>query len=125
MTSQTSPSSPNPVTQHHSTKKIRVIKKLNQSKYPVLLAKAEDKEYAMKVYPYGINKNPVPAFNQESKFNFLKHQNVISIIESVPKKIDQHGKLFSYILMELAPYGDLANFIMNDNFIRDERLART
>ncbi len=120
-----SPVTPKP-TKKSAIGKVQVIKKLGKSKFSVYLASSSDKKnYAMKVYPFEkqeMNKG----FTQESRFTWLRHPNVISIVDSQPQIIESNStSKISYILMEYCPHGDLAELVMAEKFPRDEKLVRT
>jgi len=79
----------------------------------------------MKVYPYDkqeINK----AYLHESRFSWINHPNIISIVDSQPQVVDSNTtRKVSYILMEYCPNRDLAELVISEKFPRDEKLVRT
>jgi serine/threonine protein kinase len=112
-------------------KSLRVKGVINKSKFTVYLVEAPKlgKQFAMKVFPHAKDGKPHVCFEKESRFANLKHENIISIVDSVAERpSSSHGQSFnvSYILMELAPYGDLADLIMSNYYPHDnEKLVRT
>jgi Serine/threonine protein kinase len=107
----------------------KIICRIGNSKFPVFLINAHesDKTYAMKLYPY-VENEVNPSFVNESRFLFLSHKNIVSIIRAQPKQKSSHKeKMFdsSYIIMEAAPYGDIARVLRTSTLFYDEKLART
>lgn len=108
---------------------LTVVRKLSNAKFPVYLAfsKTHNKNYAMKVFPY-IEGQCNKFFNNEARFAFLKHPNVVNFVHSEEEKKTMHkGKITkaSYILMDYASHGDFFNFITNQRDQIDDKLART
>ena len=72
--------------------------------------------------------SPIHAILNESRFLFLSHPNIISII-----KTQDHEQIIfkreelnvSAIVMELALYGDFSKIVMQPFFTQDEKLVRT
>jgi len=108
---------------------ICVVKALNKAKFPVYLvnSKVTKQNYAMKVFPYANNK-PHAYFENESRFSFVNHPNVIRThhVENERETISKGvSKKVSYTIMEFAPNGDFFDFIMNHNKDIDDKLIRT
>jgi carbon catabolite-derepressing protein kinase len=107
----------------------QVVSKICESSYPVYVAysKSERTFLALKIFPYKENKIST-GFMNEVRFLDFSHPHVIKFHDAVhEKKTVQSGKYFktSYILMELAPYGDFLGLLNPDRLPYDERLART
>jgi Serine/threonine protein kinase len=105
------------------------IKPLNSAKFSVYLVHSQTSKsyYAMKVFPLHHGKI-VPFYYNESRFSYLSHKNVISIIDSNPHKtLEREGKkkTFSYILMELASFGDFFDLILKYKVPFNDKLIRT
>jgi len=67
-------------------------------------------------------------FTNESRFFWINHPNIISIYDVQSQRIDITGGCedkVSYIIMELAPFGDFADLMESNIMIRDEKLIRT
>jgi serine/threonine protein kinase len=127
-----SPSS-SPKKETSATKKqyadFQVVTKISESSYAVYLAFSKElkKCFALKVFPYRDNRIS-SGFVNETRFSWLSHKYIISFLDIIAeKKTFQQGKYFktSYILMELAPYGDFLGLLNPDKLPYDERLART
>ena len=108
---------------------ITVVKALNKAKFPVYLvnSKVTKQNYAMKVFPYANNK-PHAYFQNESRFSFVNHPNVIRThhVEHERETISKGcSKKVSYTIMEFAPNGDFFDFIMNHGKDVDDKLMRT
>jgi len=102
---------------------------LNQSSFPVYLVYSEyyKKHLALKIYPYQ-GPNISPFYNHEVKLATLKHPNVISLIEKRAKKDAVYNGTsinFSYIVLELAPYGNFYQLLSSGKFPRDDILIRS
>ena len=110
------------------TQEFLIVSHLHKSAQSVLLVESKlvGKLYAMKTYPF---KNLMinPSYINESRFHWISHQHVISIRKRKPKNIDQKDRVsqFSYILMEVAPYGNFADLITRSKLPDDEKLMRT
>lgn len=104
---------------------IKAIKQIAKSRNTIYLAQnnKSSAQYALKVFHY--EKDRISrSYELESRVQ-LSHPNIISIIDAQSKRRDQHGNLFSYILLEYAPHGDLTKLIMKDAFFNDSVLIRT
>ena len=109
---------------------IEVLKPINKSKYEVYLAQSKISKnyYAMKVFPYNEKNESPSSFKREVRMSNLSHTHLISIVDYRKERESiLHGKevKVAYILMELAPYGDFADLLMNNKFPRDNILVRT
>jgi len=107
-----------------------IVKSIGQSKYTVYLVtyvKGQEK-LAVKLFPYE-NDKICASFKREARARTLQHPNIVSIIETQERqKFLQKGKKYyaSYVVMELCPHGDFADFLMKTDILRiDERLLRT
>jgi len=105
-----------------------VTRTINKSKYSVylIISKVNNKRYAVKVFPYK-NKKISSYYLFEKRFKGLKHPNIVSIFDVQDQKLSFSGNKdqVSYILMELAPYGDFSSFIHKQGFQNDHVLVRT
>jgi len=107
-----------------------VIEPLQQSTFPVYLAysKQHNKHVVMKTFPY-LEENIHPTFLNELLFCNLSHPNIITILEARSNmKGSCDGKVvkMSYLLLELAPFGDFHNLIAGTScFTKNEKLVRT
>src|SRR5258708_5524763 len=99
---------------------------VRNSKYPIYLVihKETNKVSAMKVFP--LEDEVSSQFVSEARLLGLSHPNIITLYDCKPKRTlkFRNGKHCeaSYILMELAPYGDFADLIMRKKFPDDEKL---
>lgn len=104
---------------------IKAVKQIAKSRNTIYLAqnnKTSD-SYALKVFHY--EKERISrSYELESRVQ-LSHPNIISIVDAQPKRRDQHGNLFSYILLEYAPYGDLTKLLLKEKMTEDTTLIRT
>jgi serine/threonine protein kinase len=108
---------------------LHIIKCLKKSKYEVFLTYSPkySEKYAMKIFPYN-NKEICKSYLNESRFSWLSHPNIISIIDVQPQRIDCTKGIYmhvSYLVMELAPFGDLADLVQSEECTCDEKLIRT
>ncbi len=106
-----------------------VLKRITQAKFSVYLVTHPQTEqlYAMKVYPREQNK-PNFFFHNEIRFSPLQHPNVVSMLghkDNRPFVREGTCHRFSYIVMELAQYGDLFDLFMEQKHFFDEKLVRT
>jgi len=107
-----------------------IVKKLNKANFPVFLTYSPsfNQYFAMKVFPFQKDGSVRPNFLNEMRFAPLQHQSVISIVTYQAEKTIMLGdsyKNISFILMELAPYGDFFDMIMTHQIRFNEILART
>jgi serine/threonine protein kinase len=108
---------------------LKVVRMLHKSTFSVLLTYCPNlnKHYALKAYPYKDNQ-VLPAYLNESRFVTLSHPNVISFLDAqdqVPIQSNGSYSNVSCIIMELAPYGDFTDLLVNGNFPHDDKLIRT
>jgi len=106
-----------------------IIKKLHKAKFSVFLSYSPSLQhyFAMKVYPFQNNKMS-PFFVNEVRFSVLNHPNIISILHYEVEReavFEEDSDKISYIIMELAPYGDFFDVLMTKRIQFDEKLART
>jgi len=109
--------------------RITIIKRLSHSRFPIFLVKCEDKNlyFAMKVFKYTKSGEINEFYQNEARFSFLHHPNIISIISTVDLQESHAGDVnfnISYILMELACL-DFNELINLPDFYLDEKLVRT
>mmetsp|Transcript_16113 Transcript_16113/g.13639 ORF Transcript_16113/g.13639 Transcript_16113/m.13639 type:complete len:234 (-) Transcript_16113:723-1424(-) len=102
---------------------------LCKSKHTIYKARhtSENRHFAMKVFFYEKDQ-PSESFNNESRLLSLDHPNIIKAYESKKdQKFQKDGKLThaSYLLMELAPFGDFGDLVQKISFTDDEKLVRT
>jgi hypothetical protein len=107
---------------------LTIIRTLPSRNYPLYIVRSDKKNatYVMKTFPYkesSINTH----FLYERRFYWLKHPHIISQVDfsskhTLPEKMK--GPL-SYILLELAPYGNLGNMLVSRKLPNDEKFART
>jgi len=107
----------------------QVLKKIGSSKFNVFLVWcSQAKEfYALKVFPFE-NQQLSYSFKNESRFVGISHPNIISLNRVNPEqRCMRDGDRFkcSYILMELAPYGDFASLNVRTKLFQEEKLLRT
>jgi len=107
-----------------------ILKKISsKSKFPIFLAAtlSTQEMYALKLYPYK-NSRISSSFFNEVRFSKLAHPNIIKMIhvEAMREFLQNgHNVQVSFILMELAPYGDFLDFILNRKYILEDVLIRT
>ncbi len=109
--------------------RVTIIKRLHHSRFPIFLVKCEDKKlcFAMKAFKYSKSGHISEFYQNEARFSFLQHPNIISIVSTVDLQESQAGETkfnISYILMELAIM-DFTDLINIQEFHRDEKLVRT
>ena len=118
-----------PITFPESRLDYEIVEELEKSKVPIFMvqSKKDKHHYAMKVYPTQ-DGFPHKSYRNESKFKVLSHPNIISFVEiedyvNIPYK----GKNLdaSFIVMELAPFGDFSTLLRLTNFSKDEKLIRS
>jgi len=83
--------------------------------------------HAIKVFPYQ-GELPHDSYLNERPAQDFDHKNIVKISQIRDRKVAiSKGQYVnsSYILMELAPYGDLNDFINSSKFTHDTKLART
>mmetsp|Transcript_13962 Transcript_13962/g.11935 ORF Transcript_13962/g.11935 Transcript_13962/m.11935 type:complete len:319 (-) Transcript_13962:243-1199(-) len=112
-----------------SDRDIKVLNRISKSKFPVYLAKdtLNNKQYAMKVFNYKDEK-PNTSFTNEIRFRELTHKNVINIASTLEKRsavTAEANMTVSYILYELAPFGDFLQLMKAIRGPMEEKLART
>ena len=117
-----------PKQNENQTEIFSVLGLLKQGKFPICLvsSKSSQKIYALKLFPYQ-NEEPNQYYLNEKKFTFLKHESIIAFLNSQDHQLLVHEGFIikvSYILMELAPYGDFYDFVVNRR-MTDEILIRT
>jgi len=108
---------------------LKIVRSLGKSKYTIYLTREvkTNKYYAMKIFPYK-NDQIDNSYLNECSFCSLNHPNIITYFQGKSK---YHGKTsdnrfaMSYILMELAPYGDFHYLIFNHKLPKNETLSRT
>lgn len=105
---------------------IKAVQQISKSRHNIYLAfcSQNQRNYVMKTYSYS-NGKICNTFHTESLIRFLKHPNVISIIDSQDRKKDQFDKFFSYNLMEYAPHGNLTELFAETEAYKDKTLVRT
>lgn len=108
---------------------IVLVKVLNKAKFPVLLANVPgtNQFYAVKLFPFRNNK-PDYCYYNEIQFSGLNHNNVISMVHfeaERPASFDDCAQTISYIIMELAPYGDFCDLMTSRKMEWNEKLTRT
>jgi serine/threonine protein kinase len=106
-----------------------IVRKLNKAKFPVFLTYSPtiNHYFAMKVFSYN-NDKISPYFVNEARFAALDHENVISIAHFELEReamFEEDFRKISYIVMELAPFGDFFDVTMTHKIQFDEKLART
>jgi serine/threonine protein kinase len=119
-------------TKIHKIGPYKVLKMLGKSKFSIYIVRsvAENKRIVLKVFNYQ-EKNISNAFQNEKRFVVFRHPNIInflgekSLAEEHPR-VNQVN-LVSYIALEYAPYGDLADFLLKhqNHFSQDPILVRT
>ena len=115
--------------QHLQTFNFQIINKLGSSKVPVYLIHSSEQQqyFALKLFPYDEDRINT-AYLNEFRFRALSHPNVISVVRTHDKQKSSHkGKTFyaSYIIMEVASYGDFASIIKTSTMFQEEKLPRT
>jgi Serine/threonine protein kinase len=108
---------------------LKILKKLNDSRFPVFLVFSPhyNKNCVLKMYPYKEEKIS-NAYLNESRFLGLSHPNIVSMIDATDRQKSANGsKKFtaSYILMEYASLGDFADLLIHGKLNKDETLVRT
>lgn len=108
---------------------LMITKKLNQAKFTIFNAysASRNQNFAVKVFPYQ-NGQVSSYFLKEAYFLSFDHQNVISIVDCrLQQAMPVQGQYMqiSYIVMELAPFGDFFDMIMKHKIKFSEKLART
>jgi len=106
-----------------------IVTKLGCSKANVFLIYSSETEkyYAMKLFNYEDDKINL-AYQNESRFSFLSHPNIISTVALQDRKrVQCKGKHFnaSFIISELGRYRDLSTLAGQTDLFSDERFLRT
>mmetsp|Transcript_16480 Transcript_16480/g.14223 ORF Transcript_16480/g.14223 Transcript_16480/m.14223 type:complete len:333 (-) Transcript_16480:56-1054(-) len=115
--------------EEHPFQNISIEGPISQTKFPVYLISSlsNSQYYAMKMFPYYQGK-PSQFYYNESRFNVLCHENIISPIHIENENeyvLDGQVTKISYVIMEYAPYGNLFRLIKNNYQFFDEKLIRT
>jgi len=109
---------------------IKLLKRISKGKFPVFLAysNAHRESYALKLYPYKNNEVDSRFYN-EVRFSALSHPNMIGIVHAEVEREAKYGQgriqKSSYLLLELAPYGDFYDMIREKKVRFDEKMVRT
>ena len=108
---------------------ITIGKLISRTKTPVYIAFSPNKNchYALKVFGF-FDKQPNSHFQNESRFAFVNHINVIKMLyaeEKIPIILNNVQRHISCILMEYAPYGDFYSFLRYHSSKIHEKLVRT
>jgi serine/threonine protein kinase len=109
------------------TDDIEVIKTLGDSNFTIyhVYSKNHCGNFALKIFPY-MNGQINPSFLREFHLSSLSHPNIIALTEARSLKDLKDDQQISYLLMEVAPYGDISKYIINSSFPKqDEKLVRT
>lgn len=114
---------------HDTLFNFTVQKKIGSAKFRVYLIynKTDNKQYALKAYPYtdeGINER----YKRESRFAQFNHPYVCKIVHSIPEKLASNSsgyKMYSFLMLEYAPYGDFYELFKKRHALLSEKLART
>lgn len=106
-----------------------VEKIIKKTKFLVCLVNSSNTNtnYALKIYPH-LKGRPAKNYTNESRFSFLRHPNVISIVHTQDSKYSMYEGLLqqvSYLAMEYAPNGDLHDFLASETSVLDEKISRT
>lgn len=106
-----------------------IVKRLAKARFQVYLVTtpSQGRNLALKVYPY-LNGAISGSYVNESRFEFLSHENVIGFVHLNPSKsamINSKKSTASTILMEYAPHGDLYELTKNNLILKSETLIRT
>ncbi len=106
----------------------RTLSKVNYIVFQVLSLLTKE-TLAMKIMPFYEGK-VCEHYTNELRFADLKHPNINSIVFHEPERDFSSLELpnkCSYILLELAPYGDFFDLVMNYKipFAKDTKLTRT
>jgi serine/threonine protein kinase len=102
---------------------------LSQANFSVYLAyhASINRHFALKIFPFQEEKIN-PFFQNEVSFAGLYHPNITSIVHYESERTvlarNTHQKI-SYIIMELAPYGDFFDVLITRRIQFDDRLSRT
>ncbi len=112
----------------YSSSNFIILQVINRSNYSVQLvtSKLTKKKYAVKIFPFK-NGQRNKRFLFESRFDWLDHPNVIKFVSQKNEETSFDGtkQKISYIMMELAPYGNFAELISSGKLYQDEILVRT
>ena len=111
-------------------KDICVVKVLSKAKFSVYLVNSQvtKQNFAMKVFPFSASNKPHSYFENEARFAFMNHQNVIRThhVERQRETISKGTtKKVSYTIMEYAPNGDFFDLVMKYGKDMDDKLIRT
>mmetsp|Transcript_39029 Transcript_39029/g.34707 ORF Transcript_39029/g.34707 Transcript_39029/m.34707 type:complete len:317 (+) Transcript_39029:269-1219(+) len=116
---------------HEEEKKaLKPVKLIAKSRYPIYLVHSahHERHLAMKVFPHEADGGIAKSFLSELRFSSLSHPNIVNVYEARSEKVckikGEHQKV-SYILMEVAPYGDFVKHLTSYNIPKDEKLSRT
>mmetsp|Transcript_12264 Transcript_12264/g.10568 ORF Transcript_12264/g.10568 Transcript_12264/m.10568 type:complete len:219 (+) Transcript_12264:76-732(+) len=109
----------------------RVLSSIAKSKFHIYKVETEldKRQLALKVFPFE-GKNPNKYYRNEKKAMKFDHPNIIKVFGYEDKKKiagkELQAQFGSYVLMELAPFGDLQELISSTNILQqNEKLLRT
>jgi len=109
-------------------KDIKLVRKINKAKFTVYEASCQQdsKTYALKVFPS--EEDSSRYFKNESRLGALNHPHVIKAVHVEENKeltYKENQRKASFILMELAPYGDFFDLLKKRKECLNEKLVRT
>jgi serine/threonine-protein kinase Chk1 len=110
-------------------KEIKLVRKINKAKFSVYLASCnrDSKNYALKVFPSDEDQ-ALKYFKNEARIGALSHPHIIKAVHIEEDKeltFKETQRKASFILMELAPYGDFFDLLKNYKECLNEKLVRT
>mmetsp|Transcript_15932 Transcript_15932/g.13498 ORF Transcript_15932/g.13498 Transcript_15932/m.13498 type:complete len:113 (+) Transcript_15932:95-433(+) len=91
------------------------VRKIASSRNQIFLARSttHEQDYALKLFPITGDKAS-NSYQNESRFVFFNHENIIKFysVKSKQKSTFEGNEFYaSFILMELAPFGDLHSIV--------------
>jgi serine/threonine protein kinase len=136
MDPKVTPNSPSPSSKYFSLlvnspnhQDFKVLNQIDAGKFMLFTVSKgnENKKYALKVFPYKLG-TISNQYKNEKRFMNIQHPNVIQILESKDEHLFLNGMMrvrSSYLLMELAPYKDFHELLVEKRLDLDEMLMRT
>ena len=108
---------------------LQFIRPIKKAKFSVYLVQSNITQelLAIKLFPL-YQGHVLSYFWNEARFASLSHKNIIRIFHTEAQHTITKGieaKIFSYILMEYAPYGDFLDLITEYKVPFDDKLVRT
>ena len=116
-----------PKDDEQSKESLVIIRLLGESKFPVFLVSSNGTLQALKAFEF-IDNQPDPCFQNEARFSFLEHPNVIKTLSIETEStiyVAEESIRVSRIIMEHAPYGDFYKLVQKHHASITDKITRT